>query len=82
MNLRVAALALAGVALAGCVRTAPAAGLTGEEMAAEVEKWRVRAGVPAAVDEDPLPAVEVEADPRLAPAGRRPAVSEEEAARV
>lgn len=40
------------------------------------------AGVPAAVDEDPLPTVTVDADPQLAPAGRRPAAVEEEAARV
>ncbi len=40
------------------------------------------AGVPAAVDDDPLPVVTVVADPRLADAGRRPVVAEEGAARV
>lgn len=40
------------------------------------------ATVPAAVDTDPLPTVVEVADPTLTPAGRRPVVREEDAARV
>jgi NADH-quinone oxidoreductase subunit K len=39
-------------------------------------------GVPPAVDTDPLPAVPESPDPRLPPAGLRPAPTAEEAARV
>jgi NADH-quinone oxidoreductase subunit K len=39
-------------------------------------------GVPPTLDTDPLPAVVVPEDPRLTPAGRRPAPTAEEAARV
>jgi NADH-quinone oxidoreductase subunit K len=39
-------------------------------------------GVPPAIDTEPLPPAAVPKDPRLTPAGRRPAPTAEEAARV
>ena len=50
----------------------------------DASKWQDlrEAGVPPTPDADPLPAAVVPADPVLAPAGRRPAPTAEEIARV